>query len=372
MVRTFLLALACASVAAQTPATSAQPGDRMQQIRQLQAAFEQVAETVRPAVVASRAMRRPTATDAASLSGPPPSYGLGSGVIVRPNGLVLTNQHVIANADRIVVVLAGGQEYEGVLWAQDPRADLAVVRIDADGLPTAPLGDASTVKPGHWIIALGNPFGLGLDGQPALTVGVVSAVGRSLPTLGVQQNRSYCNMIQATADLNPGHSGGPMLDLSGKIVGINTAIFSRTGRSDGIGFAIPINEHVQSVLTHLMAGHDIEYGYVGIWALGLDRHEGEQLLIPDGRGARIWRIDPESPADDAGLQIGDVVLTLNGTRVADGRQLTELICRTPPGQSATVELVRNQKRHRRQVAVIQRAPSGEPVGNETSPRLSAR
>lgn len=323
----------------------AAPPDGLEELRQLQRAFQRIAERVAPSVVALRSLRPgPSGKSADSRSGHERTgcaiWGAGSGVVVRADGLILTNEHVIHDAQQITVVLPGGIQYPARVKASDRRNDLAIIKIDADGLPVARLGDAATLRVGQWVVALGNPYGLGLDGQPSVSVGVVSALGRSLPTLSVTQGRSYTNMIQTTADINPGHSGGPLVDIEGRVVGLNTAVFTRTGLSEGVGFAIPINQRTKSLVARLTAGDQPACGYLGIWATAVTPNQARLTGLPPGGGVRVWRVESDSPAHRAGLRAGDIILRFNQAAVGNGEQLSRLVYQAIPGSSVALETLR--------------------------------
>jgi len=342
------------------------PGDelaaRLLQIQQLEQTFESVAERVAASVVAIRCLRdspsdgaladQPGTNSAAASA----TWGAGSGVIIRSDGLILTNEHVIAGAREITVVLPGGQRYPARVRATYRRGDLAVIEIDADDLPPATLGDADWLRRGQWAMALGNPYGLSMDGQATVSIGVVGAVQRSLPELGRLHERSYDNMIQTTAHMNLGHSGGPLVDMYGRVVGINTAIFSRTGLSEGVGFAIPMSRPVKAVVSRLLAGESIEDGYLGVWASAVPPRDARILQLPPDQGVRIWRIERDSPAEHAGLRSGDIILTYHGTPVQSGEHLSRLVCQTAPGMVVNLETFRDRRRVGVQVEICPHRP----------------
>lgn len=263
--------------------------------------------------------------------------GMGSGVIIDPQGYVLTNDHVVSDADEIKVILSDGKKtYQGKVIGRDPRTDLAVVKIKADGkLPSAPLGDSGKVRIGDWAIAIGSPFGL----QQTLTVGVISALNQSLQI----ENRTYKDFIQTDAAINRGNSGGPLVNIRGEVIGVNTAIFAPTGVFAGIGFAIPIND-AKEVLDDLIHKGKVVRGWLGVeLAAEIDGTIAKNFGLPDQNGALVNKVFPDSPASKAGLQRGDVVRTFGGTAVKDRDQLVELVTKTPPKKKVPAKIIRNGK-----------------------------
>lgn len=231
-------------------------------------------------------------------------YGLGSGVIVEPSGYILTNEHVVADADELLVTLADGREFKGKIRGSDPRSDLAIIKIDTSGLPSAKFGDSDKVRIGQWAIAIGNPFGFAMSTpQPTVTVGVVSATNRSLPRTG-RRDRDYSGLIQTDAAINPGNSGGPLVNINGEIIGMNVAIYSTSGGYQGIGFAIPSNT-AKSVTSDLMKGKRVVYGW-----LGVNIQQTEEGILIAG-------LVVNAPASNAGLKEGDIIKSLNGEPAPD-------------------------------------------------------
>ncbi|MBU4148846.1 MAG: trypsin-like peptidase domain-containing protein, partial [Candidatus Omnitrophica bacterium] len=230
--------------------------------------------------------------------------GLGSGVIVNKEGYVLTNEHVIHGADKITVTLPDGREFEGQLTGSDIYSDLAVVKIGSeDDLPFAKLGDSDEVEIGHWAIAIGNPFAFAVrNPEPTVTVGVVSALRRSLPRTD-KRAREYSDLIQTDASINPGNSGGPLVNIRGEVIGINVAIFTMSGGSEGIGFAIPVNT-AKKVMDDLMQGRKVLYGWVGVIIQDVDEDLAGYFGLLEKNGVLISRILENSPAEKAGLRPG--------------------------------------------------------------------
>lgn len=260
--------------------------------------------------------------------------GLGSGVIVSENGYILTNNHVIEGADEIKVALDDGREFIATLVGTDPKTDVAVLKIEAEKLPVATLADSDQLRVGDIAFALGNPLGVG----QTVTMGIVSATGRR--QMGILGQGGYENFIQTDAAINQGNSGGPLVDGDGRVIGINTAILSRTGGNIGIGFAIPVNL-VANVMESLMETGTVERGYLGVNPQPLTPELAEEFGIPDERGALINAVVPGSPADTAGLQRGDVIVKVDDRPVTDHHSLRLMISQMRPNSSHAIEFYRD-------------------------------
>ncbi len=256
---------------------------------------------------------------------------LGSGVIVSQEGHILTNHHVIANMEEIRVQLTDGRVLPAKLIGSDEAVDIAVLRVDASKLTPLPLGDSDQVRVGQMVIAVGNPFGL----QETVTRGIVSAKGRALPDSGVE-------FLQTDAAVNPGNSGGPLLNLRGEIIGINSSIYSQTGGWAGISFAIPANLVRHSMEGILKTGRPI-HGYLGVNSMPLNPALAEQFGVNDIRGALVTGILPDSPAERAGLKPGDIIRTYNGNEIVNATSLRERIAKTPIGSKVELGIIREQK-----------------------------
>jgi len=237
------------------------------------------------------------------------SAGLGSGVIVDPAGIILTNDHVVHGADRIMVTLSDGRDFPGELAGTDPVTDIAVVRIKGENLPVAPVGSSQGLLIGEWAVAIGNPFGnYFANAEPTVTAGVISAVGRNLVSSGEGQG-FYLGMIQTDASINPGNSGGAMVNALGEVIGINASIFTTSGGSEGLGFAIPIDRALR------IADDLVRYGEVRRAWVGLDVEPEEADVWGRTRGVKVSRVAPGSPADRAALEPGDRLTAANGHRL---------------------------------------------------------
>lgn len=239
----------------------------------------------------------------------------GSGFVISREGYVLTNAHVIQNAQRIRVVLTDGRTLESQRVGVNETSDLAVLKIDGEDLAYAPLGRSSDVMVGEWAIAIGNPFGLALDdAKPAVTVGVVSAVGRDFGRDGHESRAVYRDMIQTDASINPGNSGGPLINAAGEVIGINTFIISESGGSEGIGFAIPI-DHARKVVGELIKFGKPRSAWIGLSVMNISWLLAENLSIRDRRGVIINGVAKHSPAEQAGLRMMDIIREINGKRI---------------------------------------------------------
>jgi len=259
----------------------------------------------------------------------------GSGFIISKDGYILTNNHVVRNTDSIRVKLADGREFKANVVGADPQTDVAVIKINGKNLPVLPLGDSDKLEVGEWVIAIGNPFGL----SHTVTVGVVSAKGRS--RIGIND---YEDFIQTDAAINPGNSGGPLVNIHGEAVGINTAIYSKSGGYMGIGFAIPINM-AKAVKDQILKKGKVTRGWLGVVIQDIDEDLAQSFGLKNTGGALISEVSEGSPADKAGLKQGDIILRLNGKKVDNVGELRNKIALTAPGTKVTIEVLR-EKRHK--------------------------
>lgn len=262
------------------------------------------------------------------------SQSIGSGVIVDGgNGYILTNHHVVRNADELFVILKDKRRLPAKIVGSDPETDIAVLKVEGENLAAMKMGDSSQLRVGDYVVAIGSPFGL----SHTVTSGIVSALGRS--GLGIE---GYEDFIQTDAPINPGNSGGALMDLHGNLIGINTAIYSRSGGSMGIGFSIPINM-AKAVMAQIIAHGSVERGFIGISTQDVTPDIAEALDLKDSHAALITNIVPDSPADKAGLRVGDVVTHINGTVVKSSADLRNHIGLLRVGQSAKMILLRDGK-----------------------------
>jgi serine protease DegQ len=258
---------------------------------------------------------------------------LGSGVIVTASGYVLTNHHVVEAADEIEVALADGKKLLAKVVGNDPETDLAVLRVSADNMPAISFGSSETLRVGDVVLAIGNPFGVG----QTVTSGIVSALGRT--GLGIN---TFENFIQTDAAINPGNSGGALVDAAGNLVGINTAIFSRSGGSIGIGFAIPVST-AKMVLEQIVKNGSVTRGWIGVEVQEITPPIAESFKLGSTRGALIAGVLRGGPADKAGVKPGDILLEVQGKPVADPAGMLNLIAALAPGQSAKLRLKRQSQ-----------------------------
>ncbi len=271
--------------------------------------------------------------------------GQGSGFIISPDGYILTNNHVVGEADTISVKLADGRKFKAKVIGKDPQSDVAVIKINANNLPVLPLGNSDNIQVGEWVIAIGNPFGL----TQTVTVGVVSAKGRS--RLGITDYEDY---IQTDAAINPGNSGGPLINIHGEAIGINSAIFSRSGGYMGIGFAIPINM-AKAVKDQLIKNGKVIRGWLGVIIQELDEDLAKSFGLSKKEGVLIAEVAENSPAKKAGLKSGDIILKMNGQKVYDIGELRNKIALTPPGTKVTFDILREGK-HKTVTVTIEEKP----------------
>jgi len=268
--------------------------------------------------------------------------GLGSGVIIDPEGYILTNEHVINEADKITVILPDGREFKGELKGQDPRSDLAVIKINARNLPAAPLGDSDSLKIGQWAVAIGNPFGFIMQNpEPTVTAGVISALHRSLGRT-ISRDRDYNDLIQTDAAINPGNSGGPLANLKGEVVGINVAIFSTSGGYQGIGFAIPINS-AKRIITRLIEGKKILYGWLGVTVQDITDDLAKYFGLPDKNGVLVAKVLENGPAQKAGIKESDVIKQFDNNPTNNVRELLSIVGKTEVGRKVKAVVIREKK-----------------------------
>jgi len=315
------------------PAVASQPA---------QASFREAAQAAMPAVVniytSKTARRAPIFDDpffrrffGEEQSQKPSS--LGSGVIVSPQGYIVTNHHVVDSAEEIEVALADGRTAEATVIGADPETDLAVIKIELENLPVIALGNAEDARVGDVVLAIGNPFGVG----QTVTMGIISALGRT--ELGIN---TFENFIQTDAAINPGNSGGALVDGQGSLLGINSAIYSKTGGSLGIGFAIPVST-VRQVMEAIIKDGSVTRGWLGVETQEVTAELAVSFGLKDAQGALVAGVVRGSPAAKAGLKPGDVLLTIAGQEVGDSLRILNLIAGLRPGEKASVQIVRRGK-----------------------------
>ncbi len=269
---------------------------------------------------------------------------LGSGVIVSAEGYVLTNNHVIEGADEIVVALADGRISKATVVGADPDTDLAALKIHIDDLPVITVGQSDTLAVGDVVLAIGNPFGVG----QTVTMGIVSATGRSGLNI-----TTFENFIQTDAAINPGNSGGALINAFGQLVGVNTAIFSRSGGSQGIGFAIPTSVATEILEDLIAKGHAIR-GWLGIEVQDITPRLAESFRLGRPNGVLVAGVLKNSPAHLAGIHAGDIIVGIDGLNFANSREMMNQIAKTPPGETLTIELIRNRQAIQLEAVIGQR------------------
>jgi len=276
----------------------------------------------------------------------PQAQGLGSGFVVSADGEVLTNAHVVANADTVTVRMADGKhEYKGKVIGIDMRSDVALLKIDAQGLPVAAIGASANVKPGAWVAAIGAPFGF----ANTITAGIVSATDRVLP------GGSLVPFIQTDVPVNPGNSGGPLLDINGDVIGINSMIFSGTGGFMGVSFAIPI-EVALDVARQLQKDGKVTRGRIGVGIQPVTQDLVRAFKLDNPTGAIVTSVDPGGPASKAGVRAGDVILAYKGKTVDEPNQLPRWVAQTPPGEQAKLQVARDGERRDVTVTIAELPP----------------
>ncbi|MCX6956741.1 MAG: DegQ family serine endoprotease [Verrucomicrobia bacterium] len=283
-----------------------------------------------------------------------PQSGLGSGVIISADGYIATNNHVVDGADIVTVALTDGREFTAKVVGRDPQTDLAVVKIDAKDLPAITLADSSKTEVGDRVLAIGNPFGIG----ETVTSGIVSAKGRNIGILA--EVEGYEDFIQTDAAINPGNSGGALVDVSGRLVGINTAILSRTGGFQGVGLAVPANL-VSQVADSLVKTGKVTRGYLGVNLNQITPALAEAFHLKDNKGALVSATVPDSPADKAGLKSGDVIVALEGQPVSDPNSLKNQVSAFAPGTKLNLEILRDGKTEKIAVTTADK-PGAKQIG----------
>ncbi len=356
----FLLIAFCSHASQAQSEDNAQKDNGLKYAHGLSSAFEQVANTITPSVVNIVATKK-IKPSRRNLNQADPFFeqfrdffgedfmdrfgpyqnpdgnaqqGLGTGVVVDSKGHILTNNHVVGEADEVTVRLNNDKTYKAKVIGTDPRTDLAVIKIDADKLTPANLGNSDSLKIGEWVVAAGNPFGL----DNSITAGIVSAKGRSIMGGG-----QYEDFIQTDAAINPGNSGGPLVNLEGEVIGINTAIFSRSGGYMGIGFAIPINM-ARTVMESLISKGKVVRGWLGVGIQNLTEDLAQSFNVTSTEGALVGHVEDGGPAAKAGLKQGDIIIAMDGTKIKDINQLRNDVAALRPGQDTKLDVLREGRK----------------------------
>ena len=283
--------------------------------------------------------------------------GVGSGFIISGDGYILTNAHVIDGADEVYVRLTDKREFKANVIGTDRRTDVALVKIEGSDLPKLTIGDSSRLRVGQWVIAIGSPFGL----DNTVTAGIVSANARD--------TGDYLPLIQTDVAVNPGNSGGPLINMRGEVVGINSQIYSRSGGYMGISFAVPIDEAMR-IAEQLKTSGRVTRGRIGVQIGEVTKEVAESLGLPRAHGALVQRIEPGAPADEAGMEAGDIILRFNGTTIEKSSDLPRLVGRTPPGTRANVTVWRKGATRDLNLLVGEMEPEQSPGTEEKKPQAA--
>ena len=288
-------------------------------------------------------------------------YGQGSGFVISSDGYIITNHHVVGDADKVNVKFSDGREMEASIVGTDPQTEIAVIKVEGENLPTVALGDSDALRVGEWVVAIGNPFGL----EHTVTAGIVSARGRSSVNL-----TDYSDYIQTDAAINPGNSGGPLLNLKGEVIGVNTALYSRSGGYMGISFAIPVNL-AKYVKDQLIDNGSVERGFLGVLLQDLTPELAQHFGLERGKGVLVPQVIEGTPAETAGLQEGDVIIEYNEQPIEESGSFRSRVASTPPGTRITLGIIRNGERINKTVTlgtlpeemkddgmVLRKSPSG--------------
>jgi serine protease Do len=354
-------------------------------IQELNQAFVQIAEKVSPAVVNINSTRKVASSNGEDLGslfkdfpfrqffgddlfkqfrkqqprpggpGIPGPAAMGSGFIVASDGLIMTNAHVVRDMEQITVTLPGKKDYKAKLIGADPESDIALIKIDAKDLPVVSWGDSSKLRVGEIVVAVGNPFGL----SGTVTSGIVSATGRT--NMGIID---YEDFIQTDAAINPGNSGGPLINISGQVVGITTAIATRSGGYMGVGFAIPSNS-AKLVMDELLKHGKVKRGLLGVNIQDLTESLAKSFGKPDTNGALVAQVTPGSPSEKAGIKPGDIIVEFNGKPISSAAELKNLVGQTEPGKTAKLKIFRDKKTVDLDVMVAERTPQAVAAASPT-------
>jgi len=292
-----------------------------------------------------------------------PSRTMGSGFVISADGYILTNHHVVDNADEIEVQFADRSQYSATVIGSDRLSDLALLKIEADNLPTLDFADPDNLKVGAWVLAIGSPFGL----DYSVTAGIVSAIGRSISSA---ESTSYVPFIQTDVAINPGNSGGPLFNLDGQVVGINSQIYSPSGVSIGLSFAIPVSV-ANNVVKQLKNNGKVQRGWLGVGIQSVNKKLAEALDLPGPQGALVTAVVPDSPAEKSDIKPGDVIVSFDAQTILDSEDLPHIVGLMTPGEEVKVELFREGRRKKIlvEIGALDRGEEGVETGNDGSDRL---
>lgn len=263
-------------------------------------------------------------------------HSMGSGFFISSDGYLLTNNHVIEDADQIVVRLVDRREFKAILIGSDPRSDIALLKVDEENLPYLEMDTSETLKIGEWVVAIGSPFGLDFSAS----AGIVSAIGRSIPT---EKNENYVPFIQTDVAINPGNSGGPLFNMDGKVVGVNSQIYTRSGGSIGLSFAIP-SSVAQNVVSQLKEKGRVDRGWLGVVIQEVNKDLADSFGLKQPRGALVAQLEPGGPADQSGIKVGDIILKFGHSDILSSGDLPHAVGATPPESEVRVQLMREGKK----------------------------
>lgn len=277
-------------------------------------------------------------------------HSMGSGFFISSDGYLLTNNHVIEDADQIVVRLVDRREFKAILIGTDPRSDIALLKVDEENLPYLELDTSETLKIGEWVVAIGSPFGLDFSAS----AGIVSAIGRSIPT---EKNENYVPFIQTDVAINPGNSGGPLFNMDGKVVGVNSQIYTRSGGSIGLSFAIP-SSVAQNVVSQLKEKGRVDRGWLGVVIQEVSKDLADSFGLKKPRGALVAQLEPGGPADKSGIKVGDIILKFGRSEILSSGDLPHAVGATPPESAVRVLLMREGKKKTLDVTVGRLAGAG--------------
>ncbi len=287
---------------------------------------------------------------------------LGSGFLVSQDGYILTNNHVVQNAEKIQVTLPDKRQFDAKVIGTDPKSDVAVIKIDGDHFPVAPLGNSSNTAVGDWVLAIGTPYGL----SQTVTAGIISAEGRA--NIGIVD---YEDFIQTDAAINPGNSGGPLVNIQGQVIGINTAIFSQSGGYQGIGFAIPI-DMAKGIMDNLIAHGKVVRGWLGVMIQAVTPEIAKGFGLTETTGALVGDVVKDGPADKAGIKRGDVIIALNGQPIDTPNTLKNLVAQTDVNKTVPVVVIRDGKEQTLQVTISEQPSEAQAQAEESAPSIETR